>query len=252
MNQWLRAITIAAGGAAILVVGIVLLRPSPPGPEAPHGRERARASHRVRVRLEQLRVEHPDWRDTVGEIRGQALLPVTPPGGGADSATPPQAQHAPAHGARASAPGAGAELPGAAEQDDIPTIKKMALEDPDPDRRLAAITLLGATDDPEAPTILAQALSDRNEEVRMAALEALSDFTNEPPVDAIEDALHDPSPDIRFEALSVLADVGGERARSAIEQALSDPDEDVRALAEGILDLESLAGPTPGLRQRAK
>jgi HEAT repeat protein len=121
---------------------------------------------------------------------------------------------------------------------DIPALKKTALEDPDPDRRLAAVTMLGASEDPEAVPVLAHALADSNEEVRMAALQELSDFTDEPPVDAIESALNDPAPDIRFEALSVLADVGGEPARLAIEKALNDPDEDVRNLAEGMMDLE--------------
>jgi hypothetical protein len=245
MGQWRRAIPLAAGAAAILGVGIFLLRPSSPGPTLPPSHERARVSHRVQLRLDQLRVDRPGWRGTGGRMPLQVSPPAAPQGGRRGIAALPGGTHAAPYDTRHSAPGAAADPEVAGEEDKLLAMKKIALEDPDPDRRLAAIAMLSTTDDPEALAVLAQALSDPNEEVRMAALEALSDFTHEPPVDAIEDALRDPSPDIRFEALSVLADVGGERARSAIEQALSDPDADVRALAQGILDLEGLPEPTP-------
>ncbi|MBP1686745.1 MAG: hypothetical protein H6Q33_2888 [Deltaproteobacteria bacterium] len=253
MTQSLRAVTLAGGVAILCGAAVLLLRPWAPNPEAQHVRPRAKTSDRVRIRLQQLRSDHPDWRENTESLRQPVAPPVEAPaaarGAAPASDIAPQRTRGEAHDARTGAPGGDAEVPGGEPEDDIPTLKKMALEDPDPDRRLAAITMLGATEDPEAPAILAQALSDQNEEVRLAALEALSDFTSEPPVDAIDDALRDPSPDIRFEALSVLADLGGERVRSAVERALTDPDEDVRALAEGILDLESSTAATSGQRQ---
>jgi HEAT repeat protein len=126
-----------------------------------------------------------------------------------------------------------------AQPEDIPTLKHMALHDADPQRRLAAVTLLGASDDPDIIPVLAQALSDQDEDVRMAAIQSLADFTGEAPLEAIESALNDPSPDVRYEALEVLSDIGGERARRAVERvAQSDPDEDVRELAESILEFD--------------
>jgi hypothetical protein len=131
------------------------------------------------------------------------------------------------------------------DPDDIPALKRIALENPDPEERLAAVVMLGASEDPQAAAVLAKALSDEDEEVRMAALESLSEFTDEPPIEAIESALNDPSAEIRFEALTVLADVGGEQARRAIERALHDPDEDVRALAESLASEQAPEVETP-------
>ncbi len=147
-------------------------------------------------------------------------------------------------------PGVIADLPPEAidlEQaaEDIGALTKVAFGDPDPERRLAAVTLLSATEDPQVITVLARSLADQNEEVRMAALQALSDFTGEAPTVAIESALHDASPDIRYEAVSMLAEVGTERARTAIQQALTDPDEDVRFLAESVLEMRKPAGSGP-------
>jgi HEAT repeat protein len=129
--------------------------------------------------------------------------------------------------------------------EDIGALTKVAFGDPDPERRLAAVTLLSATEDPQVITVLARSLADQNEEVRMAALQALSDFTGEAPTVAIESALHDASPDIRYEAVSMLAEVGTERARNAIQQALTDPDEDVRFLAESVLEMHKAEGAAP-------
>src|SRR5262249_14283740 len=55
-----------------------------------------------------------------------------------------------------------------ADPDDLPALKKVVTQDPDPERRLAAVTMLGTSDDPEVIPTLAQALSDQDEEVRMA------------------------------------------------------------------------------------
>jgi HEAT repeat protein len=226
------------GAAAVIVALVYVTRPSSQTGATAGSHKPLRPSDRVRARLEQLRAEHPDW--TVrSALRARSRVAATPAGGqaqpGAETATSPEM-------VGGGAPQGGVEDNDALldeDPDDIPTMKKIALGDKNPDRRLAAVTMLGASEDPDAVPTLAQALSDTDEEVRMAALQALSDFTDEPPVDAIENALNDPDPDIRFEAVGVLADVGGEPARNAIEKALSDPDEDVRNLAQGVLDLES-------------
>ncbi len=125
------------------------------------------------------------------------------------------------------------------DPDDLPGLKKIAVSDADPERRLAAVTLLGASEDPEALPALAQALSDEDDEVRMAAIQSLSDFTGDAPLDLLAKVVvDDASADNRYEALQALSDIGGERAAAAIQKALQDPDEDVRSLAEGILDME--------------
>ncbi len=132
------------------------------------------------------------------------------------------------------------------DPDDIPSLTRIVQGDPDPERRLSAVTMLGASDDPQVIPVLAQALSDSDEDVRLAAVQALSDFTGEGVVDAIEPALNDASADIRYEALEVLSDMDAERARPFIEKALSDPDEEVRTLAENLLALDEGGGNTPG------
>jgi hypothetical protein len=121
--------------------------------------------------------------------------------------------------------------------EDIPTLKQMALYDPDPERRLTAVTLLGVSENKEAITILAQALSDQDEDVRMEAVLALADFSDEAPVEALEIALSDPSADVRYEALDVLSDIETPEAYRAMKRALDDPDEDVRELAEILIEL---------------
>lgn len=241
-----RLFTAGLAITAGLVVVVLYLRSGTPNAEAPATHENMKSSDRVRARLEQLRSERPEWHGgPEGTIQaGKALHAEAQrlPAGDRGSQQPANQlpQVAPAQPESDESPDVLEEDP-----EDIPTMKKIALEDGDPDRRLAAVTMLGAAENPEAVPVLAQALSDSDEEVRMAALQALADFTDEPPVDAIENALNDPTPDIRFEALSVLADVGGDRARSAIEKALNDPDEDVRNLAEGILDMENVYEPAP-------
>jgi len=127
--------------------------------------------------------------------------------------------------------------PLADDPEDVPTLRRVALEDPDPERRLAAVTLLGISDDPSAIPVLAEVLSDEDEDVRMEAVLSLADFTDEAPVDALSRALSDPSADIRYEALDVLSDIETPEAKLAVQKALNDPDEDVRELAEIILEM---------------
>jgi hypothetical protein len=237
MTSSSRLVAAACGAAAVIAVLVYVSRPAPEVGKTPVSPRPLKPSDRVRARLEQLRAEHPDWIAR-RPLHARSGVPMAQTGGHRPSGV--EAETSPDMAGGGSQPDAAEGLqPLDEDPEDIPAMRKIALDDKDPDRRLAAVTMLGASEDPEAIPVLTQALSDSNEEVRMAALQALSDFTDEPPVDAIQNALNDPDPDIRFEALSVLADVGGQPARNAIEKALNDPDEDVRTLAEGIMDLES-------------
>jgi hypothetical protein len=124
-----------------------------------------------------------------------------------------------------------------ADPEDLPTLKQMALNDPDPERRLTAVTLLGVSENKDAIPILAAALSDQEEDVRMEAVLALADFVDDAPVEALEIALSDPSADVRYEALDVLSDIETPEAYEAMKKALNDPDEDVRELAQLLAEL---------------
>jgi hypothetical protein len=138
------------------------------------------------------------------------------------------------------------------DPDDIPALKNIAIADADPERRLAAVTLLGSSEDPAVLPTLAQALSDEDDEVRLAAIQSLSDFTGEAPVELLSKVVaEDPSADNRYEALQALSDVGGEHATNAIQRALNDPDEDVRALAEGMVEDTESADETPNAAAEA-
>lgn len=145
----------------------------------------------------------------------------------------------PADSARAPMAGRAEEKAAPVEDDpdDLPSLKRTALDDPDPERRLAAVTLLGISENPEAIPVLAEVLSDEDENVRMEAVLSLADFTDEAPVEALSQALSDPSPDVRYEALDALSDIETRDSKSAIQKALNDPDEDVRDLAEIILEM---------------
>lgn len=123
--------------------------------------------------------------------------------------------------------------------DDIPTLRRVIKEDPDPERRLAAVTLLGVADTPEAVGALADALSDEDENVRMEAVLALADLTEDAPVEVLSRAMNDPSAEIRYEALDALSDIETPEATKALQAALQDPDEEVRELAEISLDLRN-------------
>jgi HEAT repeat protein len=225
--------------AALLVVLVLVFRPTPPtevapAPEVVSGTP-LKTSDRVRQRLQQL----SETRSTIIKEQDSGM---------AKAGAPLQqraAQRKLNSNTQAIAPDTGNDSDDFEDDpDDIPALKKVALQDADPERRLTAVTLLGASEDPEVIPILTEVLKDQDEEVRMAALESLADFTDEAPVEAIEVALDDSVAENRFEALSILGDIGGDRARAAVEKALNDPDEEVRSLAEGILDLED-DEPTP-------
>jgi|ERR1700687_1104191 len=247
---------IVVGGVIALAVFVFVLRSvrhtgSRPGEEeGGKTSESAKRGDRVEQRLQQLREAHARGAQgtEAGQIEARAGVPANPnrmkphgAAGGADMGAGTGVGNQP------NVPADGGDPGPDGDPEDIPTLKKLALEDPDPERRLTAVTLLGASEDAEAIPVLAQALSDQDEEVRLAAIQSLADFTGDAPVDALQKVVEsDPSADNRYEALEVLSDIGGDRARAAIERALSDSDEDVKGLAEGILDLEQTYEPASG------
>ena len=232
-------IAVAAGVILVLVLYFSFVRRPAEPVEQAGGTSAAR--QQVEQRLRQLHAAH----DRTGH-RGEHDAGVAMNGGKIEArsgvaAQPKGLPHARAGAAATDAPDAGdtgdAELD--VDPDDTVALANIALHDKDPERRLAAVTMLGSSDDPAVLTTLSQALSDEDDEVRMAAIQSLSDFTGDAPVDLLSKVVvDDPSPDNRYEALEALSDLGGDRATSAIQKALNDPDEDVRALAEGMLDME--------------
>jgi hypothetical protein len=132
------------------------------------------------------------------------------------------------------------------EAQDTNTLKNIALNDADAERRLEAVTLLGSSEDADVIPILGQALSDSDAEVRLAAIEALEDFTGDTPVELLSNVVvNDPDADNRYEALEALSDVGGDRVTALAQRALTDPDDDVRTLAESVLEVDQAATPPP-------
>ena len=228
----------AAAGVALAIVLYARSGHQPPGnPEQAVTNDSSAARQQVEQRLQQLHAAHDRTSrqrqsDAGGKLEARAGVAPNP------NRVPPQRLGAPA---APNAPDTGEVGAGDLEvdPDDIPALKTIALKDTDPERRLAAVTMLGASEDPAVLPTLAQALSDEDDEVRMAAIQSLSDFTGDAPIDLLSKVVvDDPSADNRYEALEVLSDLGGERAASAIQKALNDPDEDVRSLAEGMLDME--------------
>src|SRR2546427_10240371 len=59
---------------------------------------------------------------------------------------------------------------------DIPTLGRIALTDPDPQRRAAAGVLLAATENPQAVPLLHQALSDVDAEVRHTLVKEIAEL----------------------------------------------------------------------------
>lgn len=231
--------------------------PSAEHPSAANAPEPAIRVEQVQQRLQQLR----DARATRDKGAPQAPPAAPPAAAPRAPARAPQTGSASASSREvttgASNPAAGGADESGIEDDpdDIPALTNTALRDADPERRLAAVTLLGASEDAQVLPTLTQILrEDTDPEVRMAALQSLSDFTDEAPaqvVDAAAIGLSDSDPEYRLEALGVLSDIDDDRARAVMQQALTDPDEEVRSMAEGILEVDpqdqaAAAAPAPG------
>lgn len=230
---------------AVLVVGVAyFFYPSSkpvaePEPPAPQARPDARPKNPLQAKPMQMEPEDAGTADEPGEaIKPRAEIPATPmqrPAGPAG--VPGRARSAPAGQAAREPAAPDSADADEADPEDLPTLKQMALSDPDPERRLTAVTLLGVSENKDAIPILTAALSDQDEDVRMEAVLALADFTEDGPVEALEIALSDPSADVRYEALDVLSDIETPEAYQAIKKALNDPDEDVRELAQLLIEL---------------
>lgn len=216
------------------------MRSHSPPPDAPAGsRESAGSTSDPADRLQRLRDAHRGGRpDAVNDPSGS--FSVRPGEMQRDSGTSPRAR--PGVGLAPTVdepPPIGEDDLDDADPDDIPTLRRMALEDPDRERRLAAVALLGVSDDPEAISILARALRDEDAEVRLGAIQSLADVTESPPIDILGDAaLNDPSPENRYEALEVLSLIDDNpEVQRLLEQATKDSDEDVRDLASSLLEV---------------
>jgi HEAT repeat protein len=110
-----------------------------------------------------------------------------------------------------------------------------ALDDPDPDIRLATVTSLAMQGkEAQAATgkLLAR-LKDEHPLVRQAAADALGQLQSIEAVEALIELLHDPSLDIRRSAAVALGKIGppASKASEALGKAVTDLDEDVRLAA---------------------
>ena len=122
--------------------------------------------------------------------------------------------------------------------DDIPTLGRMALTDPDPQRRAEAGVLLAATENPGVVPLLRQALSDRDANVRHTLVKEIAelDFAPDTTIDLLGPvAMKDSESGNRVAALEALAAIGGDRVIALATRLRRDRDQDVRVLAEKIL-----------------
>src|SRR5205814_1210004 len=90
--------------------------------------------------------------------------------------------------------------------EDIPTLGRMALTDPDPQRRAAAGVLLAATEKPEAVPLLYRALSDADATVRQTLVKEIAelDFAPDTTIDLLSPvAMKDSESGNRVAALEV-------------------------------------------------
>jgi len=123
------------------------------------------------------------------------------------------------------------------DQEDFEHWRDVALNDPDPDERVDALTQLDF-DQPDALGVLAQALRDPEADVRLSALDELWVNTDEPPLDILGPVLDDPDPEVRAEAVRMIAESEDPEAEALLEGATTDPDEDVRGEAADALDID--------------
>ena len=158
---------------------------------------------------------------------------------------------APPAGVRASrragtgAPGAAAPAAPAADADlslnppdDIPTLGRVALNDPDPQRRAQAGVLLAASESPDVVPLLHKVLSDADAGVRHTLVKEIADldFAPDTAIDLLSPvAMKDAETGNRIAALETLAGIGGDRVVALATRLRRDRDQDVRILAEKIL-----------------
>src|SRR5437870_1013062 len=140
---------IGVGLAVVVLAAFVFLRTgrrteeSADAPDTPPARP-MKQSERVQQRLEQLRLKHGAGTDAPRDMGARPPARLLP------TRNTQRAGGAPAAAERVPQPAETDDDSGAldADPDDLPTLKTVAAQDPDPERRLAAVTMLGASDDP--------------------------------------------------------------------------------------------------------
>jgi HEAT repeat protein len=116
----------------------------------------------------------------------------------------------------------------------LPSVTELvpALDDPDPDIRLAAVISLAMQAEQAKPAVakLLERLRDEHPLVRQAAADTLGTLQAVEAVEPLIALLHDGSVDVRRSAALALGKIGpaASRASEALAKALMDSDEDVR------------------------
>lgn len=124
----------------------------------------------------------------------------------------------------------------------LTTLKKVATDDPSPERRARAAEALGEFMDHHALAALTTAAKDADVTVRVSAVRALARLNNEGSAPVLRGALSDPAVEVRSAALDVLMLVAGMRDFSGILPLLADADAGVRAHAARLCGEVRLAG----------
>jgi len=127
--------------------------------------------------------------------------------------------------------------------EDLPTLGRVALTDPDPERRAAAGVLLAASENPQAVPLLRQALADKDPKVRHTLVKEIADvdFAPDATVDLLAPVvMKDADPANRVLALQTLAGIGGDRVTALATRLKKDAVPEVRVLAEKIMRHETI------------
>jgi HEAT repeat protein len=117
-----------------------------------------------------------------------------------------------------------------ADPEELEELKATLFKNADPDERIGAVLMLTGDEGPESLRVLLEAMQDPNPEVRLAVVEAIGDRAEDIEPVTLTPALRDPDAEVRFEAVSILGDMESPDAMAMVREALDDPDEDVRAL----------------------
>lgn len=109
----------------------------------------------------------------------------------------------------------------------LPTLQK-ALSDPHVSVRRLAVAYLGEVGDSDVLPLLVAALKDPSPIVRRTAGDTLSDIGDPQAIGPMAEALKDPNKLVRWRAARFLYEVGDEKALPALREAENDPEFEVR------------------------
>lgn len=113
---------------------------------------------------------------------------------------------------------------------------RAALEDPDPNVRAEAVTLIGRRGDARDQALMEQIISkEQNLPIRQRAIVSYAETGKEQSLGFLENLARDPNASLPIRASAVLAmgRVGGDRAIQSLDLlAQSDPDQDIRLRAQ--------------------